>query len=307
MKKKRVISKSIIFGMIFLLSLMSWVMAAYLEGEVGFNLNVNGGVICTNGGTLWDDWMNASNHTQRNTTGVNGKCYDANGIEENGQRNTMCCPLGSTCTNMGGTNYTCVVNGKYFCQDFNGSSDECTGTVNGVVSGNVRAANFTVVSAGGICGIDPRTWTETGYDICYNQSACSCKWNGSATNASNKCYPYEAKNKTCVNVTTHVNFTISSSCDWQLTSWNDSCADEGYILASWKGILTPSNGEAILGCDGTEQLKRIDCSSIVKMDFFDKRNFIITIISLIFIYILYFMYKKDSQSKKQCAIIQFNV
>lgn len=285
-----------IMGVLFLLPFI-FAEDNILSGSIGFTVNVKGGLICNRNLQQWENYSaNPSNPIIRSATGPTGNCYSPFGINnDTGAPDTMCCPLYYTCVSTGEVDnywpgqqrYGCQMNAKSFCNEFNASESECTGNN----SGNIATAINTISSMGlGSCG-SGASWTEPGVKTCRNITRCTCTWNstmrtcGVSQNVSQDCYTTAGIQQPIVTV---------GGCDWAADNTEDHCNDGlGYIKFYWKGTPRGTTTEPM--CDGRLVEQTIDCSSIVMMNFFDEKMFIITLFLLGIIYSLQIIISKNKK------------
>jgi hypothetical protein len=290
--------KSLVFlGVLILLIifLISFVFANYdLIKEETFDLTVKGGLFCEDNGLKWVDYSGGI-PISRSTIGLGANCNNSKATI----KGTVCCPGGYSCKEAapipgvinidqnGDPVYNCVLDNKFYCHQFN--SSECEGE-----GKRPQEANRTVYEIkNGTCGVS-YGWTQTGSGNtskgCYKINDCYCSLNVS----SNKCDAVQ-------NVRTECTHTYNpppegfGNCTLELLNWDDKCLDEGYIQTTWKQYPSIDNPPA----DCTEGLieKTIDCSSIIKMNFFDQYNFITAILLLVSIYSFYIISKKYQKKR----------
>ena len=288
----------VVFGILILLIivLISFVIATYdLTNEENFDLTVNGGLFCEAGGTKWVDYRGGGTPIERLTTGTSAaNCNNSQATI----KGTVCCPGGYSCKEAvpipgvinidmnGDPIYNCIPDNKFYCHQFNES--ECEGN-----GGRPIAANKTVYEIkNGTCGVAydiVHTDITNGTKMCWKTNNCYCSLNIT----SKKC---DAVQSPIINCTYKYIPQASDpgSCTLELLNWDDKCLDEGYIETTWKQYPT---GVPPANCADTLITKTVDCSSIIKMSFFDKYNFISAILLLVSIYSFYIVSKK-SQKKR---------
>lgn len=260
----------VIFSILFL-GLISYISAATLTSDPTFtSLIVKGSMQCIDNGWNWSD---AREDPIQIFESIND-CYNPEAFESK-----SCCPLGYQCVNGTGSTssgyrrHYCEFTGINYCFQYQ-TQEECENYTNEVVVN-------TIEYLGGFCGVQENSASREGTRICWNQSTCKCKWDSDDGNCT-----------AVTNITHPCNTTISNpdpigSCTWVLDSWEDRCDENGVIIAKFIGN---EEGEYPGDCNTDKQMQ-IPCESIVKLNFFEKYQILIAILTLISIYFL--IYNKN--------------
>lgn len=267
---------------------VQFVFAAQISDESSTTLKVKGIVRCdTNSENYGKQWIDGrgSEINYIPTIGENGNCLSPD--PDNSMNNETCCPSSMTCTRSGqGTssgkekgicNYT-VANS---CLDLRTQS-ECNSYTRGL------AEYYYNKIINKECYSTSDLWFET-TKYCWNESSCSCMWNGSS------CIGALNYVKKCGDAIEGVRYGI---CKNPIISVTDTCDSDGFITyeigAIWEQISGPN--EPAPDCVEPEP-SRVACGSVAKLEFFSMFNFISVMISLMMIYS--YVIKKEKNKKKK--------
>ena len=237
-------------------------------------------------------------------------CYDAAGVDVNGDSKTMCCPLGYTCNR---DSNKCVLDLRDSCDDFT-TQQECEvdddahdQIASSELDSLVEQSNFP----GGCDYVD--LYGDSGKEICTQYISCKCKW-----------YPATSDSPTakCKAVSNHKVKTFDLSKTWDTAiqsqideakkecntkteptlgqcifdfTYSGSCLDgDEFITRSWSGQLDPPGATNIDYCKNGSDV--IPCAAVARLSFFTAFNFIITLLLITFIY---FILAKRKNFKEQ--------
>ena len=301
----KTIKKGVILILFGIILLSPVILADTLVGNVGVSISVKGGIVCSDSGTNWTDYSQTPPKTIF-TTGQEGNCYYEAGLDLTGRSNPLCCPNGYSCVaavasdpsnppidSNGNRIYYCTPDVRMYCSQFNKDKEDCENTT-------WKVANRSILAVNGSCGYDEDIFHPASNPArsCLNVYDCYCKWQ------SGDCNAIQTNRTDCDSPISIPEEVENGRCVWKLIRWDDRCEDEGYIDAAWEGNpegTNPPQECALLAGKKQVRSKIIDCESIVKMDFFDSYNFVITTFILVGIYSFVFfkMKIKKNEMKKE--------
>ena len=299
MKRGRKISFLVFIFLVINIFIINSALAEILSNEITLDINVRGGIMCTDSQSKW---MDATGDGDPVVSDTFNDCYREEGLNENtlALQQTCCAsPSLFDCLQDPDMQYRCHErdNKIKICADFNGTDVyQCEGISR---DGNHAIAEESIKLVNGKCGLDINSYK---YDLScgtlttnWNVTFCDCKWN----DTNKKCdaiQTVEKRSNTSLSNSGNTCITYGS-CKWELEDGYpiDNCNMDGYLSYSFIGSLDPTGATYAGSEDCTKKQVQIPCESATKLGFFDLINFIeaIFVIALI-----YFIYVNKNKHKK---------
>jgi len=220
----------------------------------------------TNLVSYWNNDGSGSDQIIYNASGMVGNAteYSAAGSYE------YCCPIGYSFDDN-----KCIYDPNNIinaCADLE-SKEECEGAPHSLSYSILESFND---SDEGVCGSVSGSFTGTGGKNCANATSCSCVWDYE----DNVCAPNRELSTYCQG-----DGETNSSCTWiEIKGTADEqvqCNTVGKIIINYE-----AKGSA-LGVESwcVNQTKEYPCSVSVKLPFFDKTIFLISILGIVLVYV----------------------
>lgn len=222
-------------------------------------------------------------------------CYNREGVDRNGDLKTECCPFGYTCNNASSP-AKCIFEPRDRCEDFTTQNDCLDDDGHSTMA--IKELDPIIDKGKFVGGCEG--FNEPYGNLCYQYLSCKCEWNAK----NNTCNPVSRHKVSHVTTNKIQNFdydnlpsNISSICNSQGEpttgkcvfdfTYSGSCLDgDEFIIRSWTAFFETNAASANnpdYCVDGSDS---IPCERVVKLEFFNFVNLIITILTLVTIYFL---------------------
>lgn len=254
------------FTFLFLMSL-SFALAENYDGETT-TYTTSGVYSCTK--TANYAFWTETNGEQSTITMIYNSSYSANNCNLDDLFNQTCCPTDYACNLSSGACSLNISNPSRTCASLK-TAAECAGATKEIY----------LVSAGGIsntvknsCGTTSAAWYNANSAVCYNFSSCECTWNVTASS----CVFATNLTDICGNSS-----SFNTQCQWIESSQEDHCTDALGIIRVNYSVVGTSVG---VDPNCVSVVQDFPCSVSVKLPFFDKFSFILSILGISLVYFL---------------------
>jgi hypothetical protein len=288
-----------LIGLLILLVIFPLVSAATCPPELGdgwicddgnTEIYIGNGLSCSYEGyqSVWETFQGAEYPTFY-SGGTVYSCEDP----DNFNGGIACCGQDAICAEAdvtpsllpppfgpGTSTKVCVASDAQFCSDLD--EDTCESAATSYIVEN--SIELMPGYDSGYCGrYDILAQSENPVNAednatCWEESNCGCNWNS----AEGKCTVLVENQTQCTDGTN----TSNSLCELTITEI-DNCDIDGSIIIKW----APVTSENDPNCVGKEI--PIPCSSVMKLGFFTKMNFIVAVLGLLLIYSLIIIKNKE--------------
>ena len=222
-------------------------------------------------------------------------CYNQEGVDRNGDLKTECCPFGYTCSNASSPS-RCIFEPRDRCKDFITQNDCLDDDGRSTIA--VKELDPIIDKGKFVGGCEG--FSEPYGNLCYQYLSCKCKWNA----INNTCQPVSSHKVSKVTQDKIENFdydnlpgNISSTCNSRGEpttgkcvfdfTYSGSCLDgDEFVIRSWTAFFETNAASANNPDYCVDGSDAIPCEKVVRLDFFNFFNLIITILTLIVIYFL---------------------
>jgi len=260
------VSNKFIILLVVFFYLFSFVYAQS-TGSVNVNFYTGSGAYLCERNSYSASWINVSNNAK---IVIYNSTYNTTGLCNNTLFSSdFCCPKEYFCEKG-----ACIPSKLEYSGDFCNSltsNESCNTAPSSFATSAINSFGGMYV---GICGSGSSfLGFFDGISICSNVTSCGCVWNSTTS----KCTISLSQQKICNNGT----ITDLSSCSWseEPDLKEDLCYEQGKIVVGYSATGFLSSGVAC-----TAQQVDYPCSVSVQLPFFDKFNFIFTVLAIVGIY-----------------------